>query len=111
MTVKASVKHLRVSPRKARLVADMIRGLQVQKALNALAFSSKSVALDFSKLLKSAINNADQKGGIDPDNLYISRLEVGDGPTMKRFMPRARGMASSIMKRTSHIKIELEERV
>ncbi len=107
MSVKSKIRYLRVTPRKARLVADMIRGKKVQAALNQLMFCNKYVAKDFIKLLRQAIANAEQKGGYDPDRLVVQKVEVNQGPTMKRFMPRARGMASPILKKMSHIELEI----
>ncbi len=108
----ATIRYLRVSPQKARLVIDQIRGKRVEDALPLLAFSRKKVAADIQKLLQSAVANAyhlnDTKElGLDIDNLYISGAYVSEGPTMKRFRPRARGRANLIRKRTSHITIEL----
>lgn len=111
MEVKASLKHIRITPRKAMLVADLIRGKGINEALSVLKFSRrKRVASLFSGLLKSAVANADQQGRIDVDTLYISRLEVGKGPTMKRFRPRAQGRAFRINKKTSHLFVSLAER-
>ena len=110
MSVKANINHLKGAPRKARLVADMIRGKSVNDALNILRFTKKYVSVDFLKLVNQALANAGQKGGYDPDNLFVSKIEVNQGPTSKRFRPRSRGMASPLIKRTSHIKLELGER-
>lgn len=109
-SVKAKIRYLRVAPRKARLVAALLRGKQAQKALDVLAVSKRYVAKDFSKLIKSALANAEQKGGIDPDNLYVKTLLVDQGPTLKRWMARARGSASPVQKKTSHITLVLEEK-
>lgn len=110
MVVKASIKNLRISPRKVRIVANAIRGKNVQEALGALTFCRKSSALPLAKLVKSAVANAEVKGGIDVDNLFIKELLVDAGPTMKRWMPRARGMATPVLKRSSRISITLEEK-
>ncbi len=110
MSVKASIKHLRVSPRKARLLADMIRGKSVQKALDALRFTKKKTSIDFIKLVKQAVANAGQKASVDTDQLIVGKVFVNQGPVMKRFMPRAKGSASPILKRFSHIYLELIER-
>ncbi len=91
------------------LVADLIRGKKSEEALNLLAFTPKAAARIIVKLLKSAIANATQKK-IDIDRLYVKTITVDQGPTMKRFMPRALGRATSIRKRTSHITIVLDER-
>ena len=111
MTVaKAKIGMLRISPRKCRIVANEIRGKNVQAAVDFLTFCKKGAARPMMKLVKSAIANADQKGGVDLDNLFIEELLVDQGPTMKRWMPRARGMATPILKRTSKVSLSLEER-
>lgn len=109
-TVTAKLKYLRVAPRKVRLIADQVRGLPIQEALDLLAFARKSAAIDITKLLKSAVANADQKGGIDVDNLVVKTITVDQGPIIRRFLARARGSASRINKKTSHIQVVLEER-
>jgi len=91
------------------LVADLIRGKKSEEALNLLTFTPKAAARVIVKLLKSAIANATQKK-IDVDRLYVKTVTVDQGPTMKRFMPRAQGRATTIRKRTSHITIVLDER-
>ena len=111
MEVKASLKFIRVTPRKAMLIADLVRGKGINEALGILKFSSrKRVANYMSKLLKSAVANADQHGRIDVDTLYVKRLEIGKGPTLKRFRPRAMGRAFGIKKKTCHIYVSLAER-
>lgn len=107
---KARLRYLRVAPRKVRLVADAVRGLPVQQAIDMLAFARKSSAIDISKLLRSAVANADQKGGVDVDNLVVKTIYVDQGPIIRRFLARARGSASRINKKTSHITVVLEER-
>jgi len=109
MEVKAKLKFTRIAPRKARLVADLIRGKKSEEALNILTFTPKAAARIIVKLLKSAVANATQKK-IDVDRLYVKTIMVDQGPTMKRFMPRALGRATTIRKRTSHITIVLDER-
>ena len=109
MEVKAKLRFTRIAPRKARLVADLIRGKRSEDALSILAFTPKAAARIIIKLLRSAIANADQKK-IDVDRLYVKTIMVDQGPTMKRFMPRAMGRATTIRKRTSHITIVLDER-
>jgi large subunit ribosomal protein L22 len=109
--MKASMSHLRISPRKVRLVADIVRGQSVSQALNILEFTRKKAAVPVQKLLKSAIANATENDGInDVDTLVIDRITVDEGPTLKRYMPRARGRATPIRKRTSHVHISLRER-
>jgi large subunit ribosomal protein L22 len=109
MEVKAKLRFTRIAPRKARLVADLIRGKKSEEALNILTFTPKAAARIIVKLLKSAVANAAQKK-IDVDRLYVKTIMVDQGPTMKRFMPRALGRATTIRKRTSHITIVLDER-
>jgi len=109
MEVKAKLRFVRVSPRKARLVADLVRGKGSEEALNTLAYTRKASAKTIGKLLKSAIANATQKK-VDVDRLFVKRITVDQGPTMKRFMPKALGRATTIRKRTSHISIILDEK-
>ena len=109
--MKASATHIRISPRKVRMVVDTVRGKSVSQALSILGFTRKKAALPVQKLLKSAVANAIENGGIsDVDTLVIDYIMVDEGPTLKRFMPRARGRATPIRKRTSHIRIILRER-
>lgn len=103
MEALASNKFMRVSPSKARLVVDQIRGLHVEKALELLAFSKKRSAASIRSLLLSAIANAENNFGLDVDTLYVSKAMVDKGPSLKRIRPRARGRASRILKPTSHI--------
>jgi large subunit ribosomal protein L22 len=111
MAMKASATHIRISPRKVRMVVDTVRGKSVSQALSILGFTRKKAALPVQKLLKSAVANAVENGGIsDVDTLVIDRIMVDEGPTLKRYMPRARGRATPIRKRTSHIRIMLRER-
>jgi large subunit ribosomal protein L22 len=115
MAVKAKLGNYRVSAQKARLVADAIRGRQVEDALNLLDLSPKRVAKPMAKLLRSAVANAEEKNnrekaGIDVDNLFVSKICVDEGPSMWRIRARAQGRAAWIQRRTSHITIELEER-
>ncbi|MZG29379.1 MAG: 50S ribosomal protein L22 [Nitrospinae bacterium] len=111
MEVKAQLRHTRTAPRKARLVADLIRGKNVNDAINILAFTRKRAADKIQKLLKSAIANAEENHKIlDVDDLVIKNVQVDEGVTWKRNMPRARGMATMIQKKTSHITLILEEK-
>jgi large subunit ribosomal protein L22 len=110
MSSTAQLRYLRISPRKVRLVADLIRGLQVEEAMNLLRFTPKRAATPLRKLLASAVANADQKPGTDVDKLHVVTISVDQGPRLKRFRPRAMGRASAILKPTSHIKIVVEER-
>jgi large subunit ribosomal protein L22 len=109
MEVRARLKFARLGPRKARLVADLIRGKRSEEALNILSFTKKAAAKIVLKLLKSAVANATQKKNIDVDRLFIKKITVDQGPTMKRYQPRALGRATMIRKRTSHITIILDE--
>jgi len=110
MPASAKIKSVRMTPRKVRVVADEIRGKNVQEAIDFLTFCRRRPARPLLKLIKSAVSNADQKGGMNVDNLFVKELLVDQGPTMKRWMPRARGMASPILKRTSRVSITLDER-
>jgi large subunit ribosomal protein L22 len=104
----ASLKFLRLAPRKVRLVADTVRGLPVGDALAALKFRPQAAAKPLAKLLRSAVANAENKGGkVDVDALVIKTLTVDQGPKMRRFMPRAMGRAFRIEKKTSHVYVEL----
>jgi len=109
MEAVAVAKYIRISPRKVRLVANLIRGRKVGDALNTLSFTPKASAPLISKVLKSAIANAGQKQGVDVDTLIVKNISVDEGPTMKRFRARAMGRGTRILKRTSHIKIIVEE--
>ena len=108
MEVSARLRFVRVAPRKARLVADLIRGKRSEEALTLLTFTKKAAAKIVIKLLKSAVANAMQKK-MDADRLFVKQITVDQGPTMKRFQPRALGRATTIRKRTSHINIVLDE--
>jgi large subunit ribosomal protein L22 len=109
MQAEAKLKYARISAQKVRLVADQIRGLQVEKALNVLSFSPKKSAGIIKKVLESAIANAEHNEGADIDELKIAAVMVDDGPTMKRIRARAKGRANRIMKRTSHITLMVAE--
>lgn len=103
MEVSANLRFARISPQKCRLVADQVRGMPVDKALELLAFSPKKGAVIIKKLLNSAIANAEHNEGADIDELSVTKIYVDQGPTMKRIKPRAKGRADRILKRTSHI--------
>lgn len=105
--MKAVLKNYRQSPRKVRLIADLVRGKKVKDALNTLTFIDKRAAEPFAKIIRSAAANATQAGQ-KADELIISKVAVDKAPTYKRFMPRARGGASAINRRNSHITVELE---
>lgn len=110
MVATAKLRHLRIAPRKVRLVADLIRGKDVEEALSILQFAHKKSSVPLAKLLQSAVANADQKDGVDIDRLFVKTITVDGGPTIKRFRPRAMGRATPILKRTSHVSIALDER-
>lgn len=104
----ASLSYLRIAPRKVRLVADQIRGLPVGQVLAMLKYTPQSAAEPLAKLVRSAVANAEQKGGnVDVDALFIKTLTVDQGPKMRRFMPRAMGRAYRVEKKTSHVYLEL----
>lgn len=111
MKVTAKLKNLRVSPRKVRLVINSIKGLDASDALVNLGYLIKKSSLPVEKLLKSAIANAENNFGLDKDNLYVYDVQVGEGTTLKRWLPRAFGRATPIRKRTSGITLVLEERI
>ncbi len=105
----STLRHARVAPRKARLVADLIRGMSVDDALARLQFTPQKAAGIIKKVLQSALENASRSAGVDEDKLYVSTITVDEGPTAKRWRPRAMGRATRIRKRSSHIHIALEE--
>lgn len=111
MPVKVHLKNLHISPRKVRLVADIIRGMDVIEAEKQLGFVFKRAANPILKLLNSAVASAKHDFEMKEDNLFISSIMVNEGPTMKRWRPRAYGRAYPIMKRSSHIVLELDEKV
>ena len=107
-TAFAKASHVRVTPMKARRVIDLIRDMPAQQALSVLKFAPQAASEPIAKVLASAIANAEHNFSLDPESLVISRAYVDEGPTMKRFRPRAQGRAYRINKRTSHITIEVE---
>lgn len=109
MQAKARLKGSRISPQKARLVADQVRGLPVERADELLAFSTKKAARIVRKVLLSAVANAENNEGADIDELKVSEIFVDEGPTMKRGMPRAKGRYNRIFKRTSHITVTVAD--
>lgn len=109
MQVNAKLKYARISPQKSRLVADQIRGIRVEKALQILAFSNKKAAHIIKKVLESAIANAEHNEGADIDELKVQTIMVDEGPTYKRIQARAKGRANRILKRTSHISVTVSD--
>ena len=109
MQTQAILKFVRLSPQKARLVADLVRGKKVDEALNILKFSNKKAAKILKKVLDSAIANAENNNGADVDELKVKEIFIDEGPTMKRTMPRAKGSADRIKKRTSHVTIRVSD--
>jgi large subunit ribosomal protein L22 len=109
MSTVAKLKNIRISAQKVRLVADQVRGLKVDRAINLLTFSEKKAAALMKKLLESAVANAEHNDGLDIDELFIEHVSVDEGPTMKRWRARARGRTAKILKRTSHVTIKVKE--
>jgi large subunit ribosomal protein L22 len=110
METKATLKHARVGAQKARLVVDLVRGKDVSEAVKALTFLNKKTASMVKKLIESAVANADNKKTMDLDRLYVKSIWVDQGPSLKRWRPRAQGRAYGIRKKTSHINVVLGER-
>ena len=110
MQALAKLRHARLSAQKGRLVADQIRGLPVEQALNILSFSNKKGAALMKKVLDSAIANAENNEGADIDELRVSTVCVDEGPTMKRIRARAKGRAARILKRSSHITVTVADK-
>jgi len=105
--VRATSKYVRVSPRKARLIADQVRGKHIDDARSLLEFSPRSVADDISKVIESAAANAEANHDLIGDEMVVAEIRVDEGPTLKRFRPRAMGRATPIHKRTCHISVAL----
>lgn len=110
MEVKATAKTVRIAPRKVRLVLDLIRGKDVKEAAAILKFTPNHASDAVAKVLKSAVANATNNNQLDEEKLFVKACYANEGITMKRFMPRAKGSASEILKRTSHITVVVEER-
>lgn len=110
MQAKAVARYVRIAPRKARLVIDLIRGKQVGEAIAILRHTPKAASPILEKVLNSAIANAEHNYSLDPNKLVITEAYVNEGPIMKRFRPRAMGRASRINKRTSHITLVVSEK-
>ncbi len=109
MAYCATHRYARIAPRKARLVADMIRGMKIEEAMTTLEFSKRRAAWYFKAVVRSALANA-QEEDVEVHGLYVSESRVDEGPTMKRWQPKDRGRAHPIAKRTSHLYISLDER-
>ena len=105
MEAKATAKYVRISPRKARIVINQIRGKEFNEALNILRFNERAAAEVVEKVVKSAASNAHEKFGMRSENLVIKEAYANEGPTLKRFRPRAKGAASRIRKRTCHVTV------
>ncbi len=110
METRAEAKFVRISPRKVRLVMDQIRGKKVEEARGLLLFAPQKGARVLKKVLDSAVANAEQNSSVDVDTLYVKRVYANEGPTLKRFRPRALGRATRIRKRTSHLTVILESK-
>jgi large subunit ribosomal protein L22 len=110
MESRASTRHVGVSPQKARLVVDLIRGKRVEEAIGVLEFNAKRVSKVVAKTLKSAIANAESAHNVDVDTLYVKAAWVDGAQTQKRFLPRAHGRATRIIKRSSHVTVVVDER-
>ncbi|MDO5351325.1 MAG: 50S ribosomal protein L22 [Succinatimonas sp.] len=110
MEVKAVHRYARSSAQKTRLVADQVRGLPVQDALDLLQFSPRKAAALIRKVVLSAVANAEHNLSLDIDDLFVSKILVDEGPSLKRIMPRAKGRADRIVKRTSHITVVVAEK-
>ena len=110
MEARVVHRHLRISPRKVRLVADLVRGKRVGDAIGVLQHLRKKAAPMLVKALKSAVANAENTQRVDVDQLYVKRIMVDEGPTAKRFLPRAHGRATGLRKRTAHLTVIVDER-
>lgn len=109
METRAVAKYVRISPRKVRLIMDQLKGKRVEEALHLLTFAPQKSAHIVKKLISSAVANAEENTEIDVDTLFVKTIYADEGPTLKRFRPRAMGRATRIRKRTSHITVILEE--
>ncbi|OEH86332.1 50S ribosomal protein L22 [Desulfuribacillus stibiiarsenatis] len=110
MEVKAVAKYVRIAPRKVRLVADLIRGKSIGEAIAILRLTPKAATVAVEKVVKSAVANAEHNNNLNVDELIVSEIRIDEGPTLKRFRPRAQGRASRINKRTSHISVKVSEK-
>ena len=110
MEARAIAKHIRISPRKVKIVIDLIRGKDLGEALNILSLTPKAASEPVTKLLRSAAANAENNYDMNVDNLYVAEIQANQGPTLKRYRARAQGRGTQILKRTSHISVVLKER-
>ncbi len=113
MEAKAVVRYIRMSPRKVRLLADLVRGKRVEEAINLLHFTPKRGSIPVEKVLRSAVANAvnkEEAKDLDPENLYVREIQVNEGPTMRRYKPGAMGRASIIRKRSCHISVIVSDK-
>jgi len=110
MQVSATLKYVRMSPRKVRLVVDLVRGKPVNEALSLLRFTPKSASKALDKVVRSAVANAENNYTLDAEDLFIARITADTGPTLKRFRPRAHGRVSPLLKRSTNITVVLDER-
>jgi len=110
MEARVISRHLRIAPRKVRLVADLVRGKRVGEAIGLLQHLPKKAAPLIAKALKSVVANAENTQRVDVDELYVKRITVDGGPTAKRFLPRAHGRATKLRKRTAHLTVIVDER-
>ncbi|SCZ68159.1 50S ribosomal protein L22 [Thiohalomonas denitrificans] len=110
METAARLKYARISPQKVRLVADQVRGMSVEKALELLTFSPKKASGIVKKVLESAVANAEHNEGADIDELKVSRIYIDQGPVLKRLRARAKGRANRILKRTSHVTVMVADK-
>lgn len=109
MESRAVAKYIRISPRKVRLLMDEVRGKKVEEAINMLSFAPQKGGRILKKLINSAVANAQQNTGVDIDKLFIHRIFADQGPSLKRFIPRAQGRATRILKRTCHLTVVLND--
>lgn len=110
MEITAKAMQVRVSPRKMRLVVDLVRGMDVNEALGILKFTPNKAAEDIYRTIRSAQASAENTYDLDPDDLYVKTIFADDGPTFKRFKPRARGRVNQVLKRTAHLTVIVAEK-
>jgi large subunit ribosomal protein L22 len=108
MEVRAKAKYIRMSPRKVKLMVDLVRGMAAGQALTMLGFSTKAAARPVAKVIRSAVANAEENYGLSPDELYVAQIYADEGPTLKRGRPGPRGRFKPILKRSTHITVVLD---